>query len=177
MNREEWIDARVHAAARRLPAPYAGLALEHDGIRDWCSAVVTGTARALVITGPKGTGKTGNAWLAYPYLMSLGWVGRFRALTEVDYLDSCLGDGSTAARAKWAGVLLFDDIGGGTVSDWSRSRVLSLLDTRWSAGLPTIVTTNLTESQLAAHLGDRAASRLADRARLVTLTGPDRRLA
>lgn len=177
MNQQDWIDDRVRYATERLPSAYAGLSLENVEAQRWCADVVAGTAGSLVFVGPKGTGKTGNAWCTYPYLIGLGWVGRFRGLTEVDYLDSCLGDGASAMSAKEASVLLLDDVGGGTVSDWSRSRLLSLIDTRWLVKRPTIVTTNLTPAQLVTHLGDRASSRLATLATYVTLTGPDRRLA
>jgi DNA replication protein DnaC len=177
MNRDEWIQARVAAASERIPAQYRGLSLESEQVRNWCEEIIDGTGGALVLAGPKGTGKTGNAWTAYLHLLGLGWVGKFRGLTEVDYLDSCLRDGEEASRARAVDLLLLDDVGGAKVSDWSRSRMLALIDTRWLAKKPTIVTTNLPEDQLAAHLGDRVTSRLADRAHLVTLTGSDRRLA
>ncbi len=177
MNRDEWITVRLAALDERMPAPYRGLSLTDEAVQAWCQSVAAGTGRALVLAGPKGTGKTATAWLAYRRLISLGWTGTYKAVTEVNYLESCLHDGIAASGAKAAALLLHDDIGGQAVSDWSRSRLLSLLDTRWLASVPTIVTTNLIEHELEMHLGDRATSRLAHRATFVTLAGVDRRLA
>jgi DNA replication protein DnaC len=177
VNREDWIVSRVAAVTRRLPAVYQDLRLEHAEVTEWCVEVLTGSARSLLLVGPKGTGKTACGWLAYPHLVALGWVGKFFAVTEVDFLDSCLHDPHSRSQARSADVLLLDDLGGASVSDWSRSRLLSLLHARWLDRAPTIVTTNLTQPQLLAHLGDRASSRLADGARMVTLTGADRRIA
>lgn len=174
---EAWVRDRETAVRARMPVQYTDCHVEHQEIRDWCSRVLTGHGSSLLLQGPKGTGKTGNAWAAWPHLIRLGWVGSWKATTEVDYLDGLLSDKTTAGAFRRCQVLLLDDVGTASVSDWSRSRVFALIDARWLSGLPTILTTNLTAAQLAQHLGDRAASRLAAEATVLTMPGADRRLA
>lgn len=174
---EAWASSRETAVRSRMPVQYQSCHVEHPEIRDWCSRVLSGAGASLLLQGPKGTGKTGNAWACWPHLIRLGWVGSWKATTEVDYLDGLLSDKVTAAVFRRCRVLLLDDIGSAAVSDWSRSRIFALIDARWISGLPTIITTNLPAAQLTQHLGDRASSRLASEATVLTLAGADRRLA
>lgn len=181
IDRDEWIAGRVAAVRSRTPAAYRGLEVEHPVILSWADGLLNRfggcSGGALVLCGPKGTGKTGNAWAVWPYLIRKGLVGSWRATSETDYLSDCINDRSTAAIAKSAKVLLLDDVGAVAPNDYGRAQLLALFDARWSATLPTIVTTNLTETQLARHIGDRATSRLANLGTFVTLTGRDRRIA
>lgn len=180
IDRDEWIAGRVAAVQVRTPAAYRGLEVEHPEILSWADGLLRfgGVAGgALVLCGPKGTGKTGNAWAVWPHLIRKGFIGSWRATSETDYLSDCINDRGTAALAKSAKVLLLDDVGAVNPTDYGRAQLLALFDTRWSATLPTIVTTNLTERQIAAHVGDRATSRLANLGTFVTLTGSDRRIA
>jgi hypothetical protein len=59
------------------------------------------------------------------------------------------------------------------VSDWDSDHTGALLDVHWEQQKPTALTSN--KLDLRAILGDRAASRLADHAVIVQMTGPDRR--
>jgi DNA replication protein DnaC len=181
IDRDVWIAGRLAAVEARMPAAYRGLKVEDPTVAAWADKILNrgggATGGALLLFGPRGTGKTGNAWAVWPYLISRGFVGTWRATTEVDYLSDCINDKTQAAVAKTAKVLLLDDVGAYSPSDWSRAQLLALVDARWTATLPTIVTSNLTESQFAQHLGDRTTSRLANLGTFVTLTGADRRIA
>jgi DNA replication protein DnaC len=174
----EWTAIRLAAVRQHMPAAFADLDIEPPELHDWCASVVAGRALNVLLEGTIGTGKTGNAWATWPHLVALGWTGSWRATTEQGYLDLLLpgGDRQIAHTLEQADVLLLDDIGGTTVSDWSRGRLFTLLDARWAGGLPTVLTSNLTGKQLTLHLGERTVSRLGHHVLTVTLTGPDRRL-
>lgn len=173
----EWLLLRLDAVRRNLPVAFRNATVEHPDVRDWCQRLLEGETDALLLLGSVGTGKTWTAWGCWPHLIGRGWAGSWRAVTEQGFLDALLpgGDRSVAVMAEEADVLLLDDVGAGVVSDWSRSRVFGLLDARWAARRPTVVTSNLSQGRLAAHLGERATSRLGQRLTVVTLTGPDRR--
>lgn len=173
----DWIDLRLAAVRRAMPAAFAGAHVELPEIAAWCDGLRAGRPDALLLLGGVGAGKTWAAWGVWPHLITEGWVGQWRAVTEQAYLDALLpgGDRTLADKALCADLLLLDDVGAGAVSDWSRSRLLGLLDGRWSQSLPTIVTSNLPQPKLALHLGERATSRLGHHLTAVTLTGPDRR--
>lgn len=55
-----------------------------------------------------------------------------------------------------------DDFGAHADSEWKQEVVFSIIDSRWTSRLPTIITTNLTMQEISERLGDRIYSRLAD---------------
>lgn len=76
-------------------------------------------------------------------------------------------------------LLLMDDLGAEYVAgmDWYRGLLYDIVNARWLKRKTTIVTTNLTTSQLQARLGKRAFSRLiALTGKPVQMTGDDYRL-
>lgn len=70
-------------------------------------------------------------------------------------------------RLGRADVLVIDEVGQGDTgysdhaADKDRERLSDLIDQRYKADLPTIITTNLTQADFYAHVGHRAADRLA----------------
>jgi len=59
-------------------------------------------------------------------------------------------------------LLVIDDIAANKLSDWSRDVVYNIINERYLNMRPTIITSNLTLSELSAQLDDRIASRIAD---------------
>jgi DNA replication protein DnaC len=74
------------------------------------------------------------------------------------------------------GLLVLDDLGREKASDWTGELVYALVNARYEARLPTLVTTNLTSADLAASPYWPAISRLAEDGQLVRVDAPDRRL-
>ena len=80
-------------------------------------------------------------------------------------------------------VLVLDDLGKENPTDYSLPIIFDIVDRRYTRLKPTIITTNMNAAQLLAHMsmkGDRTmaesvVSRLGT-ARVVEITGPDRRL-
>ena len=112
----------------------------------------------------------GHHWVA-----SALWLNAPRWLHELRVAIG-RGDGTgeqlNAACGSWAVVL--DDIGGEKVSDWTAETLYLVLSEREGNRLPTVVTTNMTLTDL--HTWHpRVASRLGGFAR-IHFDGPDRRL-
>lgn len=83
-------------------------------------------------------------------------------------------------KALLAEVLLMDDLGAEKPSEWTRKELMIILDERYRANKPTIITTNLvlTDDELRKTCGDRAYSRLcSDHYKAVALTADDYRRA
>lgn len=78
--------------------------------------------------------------------------------------------------ASHRGYVVLDDLGRENTSDWTGETIYSLVNARYEAILPTIVTSNLTAEQLATGPYWPAISRLAQDGRLVKVEGPDHRL-
>jgi DNA replication protein DnaC len=78
--------------------------------------------------------------------------------------------------ASYPGLVVLDDLGREKVTDWTGEVVYTLVNGRYEAMLPTVVTTNLTRSDLAESAYWPAISRLAEDGALVAIEAEDRRL-
>lgn len=80
------------------------------------------------------------------------------------------------------GLLVLDDLGKGSKSEWAAERLYMLLDKRYADKLPTIITSNYTVSKVASMLSTDAetmqsiASRIVGSCKGVEMNGADRRV-
>lgn len=74
------------------------------------------------------------------------------------------------------GLVVLDDLGREKTSDWTGEVVFALVNARYEAMLSTVVTTNLTSTELAESRYWPVISRLAEDGDLVRIDAPDRRL-
>ena len=76
-------------------------------------------------------------------------------------------------ESKW---LILDDMGTSQMTDWQKEVLFTLIDTRISNGLPTLITSNLSLQDVKEILGDRVFSRLRSiKNTIIQLDGEDRR--
>lgn len=128
-----------------------------------------------------GTGKTHLAVAMITKRVRLGYPARF--IVMQDYLEDMKArfdlDGESAQayadRIAAEPMLLIDDLGREQATPWSGPQIYRLLNARWAAGLPTVVTTNYHKpAELAEVVGGATASRLRDFL-WVPVGGPDMR--
>jgi DNA replication protein DnaC len=173
------------------PYRYKQATAQHPDITAWADTAAKNLRDAgfLVLTGPTGTGKTHQA---YGALRRIAEAGPHRyeliATTAPDMYGRLRPNGSDKGmehelkRLATVPLLLLDDLGTEKLSEWTEEATYRLLNERYNACLPLIVTTNLPAGSdngpsLSSRLGERIASRLAQTTTVVTLTGPDRRRA
>ncbi|MEV6035988.1 ATP-binding protein [Nonomuraea sp. NPDC052116] len=154
-------------------------------------------AGGLYLTGPVGVGKTHTAYAALaawcratnttPFMAgydhNYGVTNRYgptvhvvRATTLLDQLrPGADGAREIVSDCQRARLLYIDDMGAEKPSEWTQERLYEVIDERYVACRPLIVTSNLPPKSLADHVGERTASRLAEMCELVPLTGSDRR--
>lgn len=131
-------------------------------------------AAGLVLLGPTGTGKTHTAAAVAAYIAGRTTIGYWSAAAILHMLRPD-GGGRLDDFAR-VGLLVVDDAGAERMTDWAAEQFTSLVDARWNAELPTIVTSNLSPTDLRDHLGARAWSRLTGTGSLVIrLAGADLR--
>lgn len=148
----------------------------HPEIRSWCDRFSAGDRGSLVVVGPVGTGKTWAAWHAIKYLIQVHeWMGRYDVCPAHRFARVVAPPLDEEQVDRWARVdlLVLDDLGSQRISDWGLEVLTGLVDDRWAHARPTVITSN--DGNLAALLGERAASRIRDEATIVQITGADRR--
>lgn len=87
--------------------------------------------------------------------------------------DSSISDPLPALRT--CPLLILDDLGREKATEWVADRLYVLINARYNACLPTIVTTNSSLSELAERGYEAMISRLREDAKVVKLTAPDYR--
>lgn len=57
-------------------------------------------------------------------------------------------------------LVIIDDLGSSGINDWRKEVIFELIDYRYESELPTVFTSNLTESEVLQQYGSRIHSRL-----------------
>lgn len=115
----------------------------------------------LFITGPKGTGKTHLAASVANQIMKEGTA--VICMTMIDMLDRIkqtyekqrqwgASENSVLNTYKEVPLLIIDDAGKEPATEWAVSKIYAIINARYEACLPTIITTNYTDSELVRRL-------------------------
>ena len=142
----------------------------------WAADLAQSRPRNMILTGPVGTGKTWSVWHAAEHAVRIGYERLIVVATATKFrrtVAPATADPHEFGRYEAAGLLVLDDLGSARLSEWDLEHLAELVDTRWAARLPTAVTSNVTD--IRGLLGERISSRLADRALVIELDGPDLR--
>lgn len=109
-------------------------------------------------------------------------LASWRFVSAVDLTEMAIRDKDGFAALRQVRGLVLDDVGQEFIrqsnadeSTWMHQIYYSILNARYNAGLPTVITTNLAPQDFARYLGTSAASRLAESGYLIQLQGPDHR--
>ena len=117
----------------------------------------------LFIMGPNGTGKTHLAAAIANQLMQEGTV--VVCMTMIDLLDRIKktyeqnrqhggesSEGNLLNTYKTVPLLIIDDMGKEPATEWAVSKIYAIINARYEAYMPTIITTNYTDSELVKRL-------------------------
>jgi len=165
-------------------------------LRQWADGMpYSDRLKPPYIYGGVGTGKT---WLACAALNEIivsgklilkligsktAYVGNWetlhvRYLSVPDYLQHSRegNNDDDIAEARSAVVLVLDDIGIGSTTDWAIERLYALVNHRYAQNMPTLITSNLPLSELAGLIGMQIPSRIAEMCKPMRLEGGDWRV-
>jgi len=176
-----------------IPARYRGKVLPGTKqAKGALEAVLAG--KSVFITGKAGSGKTHlavalmNHWFAEGMTNIDGRPEQARGpaifLPAVELfleIKQTFDKGVESEKAilhkySEAPLLVIDDLGAERVSDWSRTVLYMLIDRRYRYMKQTIVTSNLSQGEIAEKLDDRIASRLSEMGLVLNLGKKDWRL-
>lgn len=138
-------------------------------LRSWLEA--PGSTN-LIQHGPPGNGKTFNA-VALAWEVHSGDPVVFTTASGLvrDLRQHQLDDNDHFDRYARARLLLLDDLGAETLTEWAAERLLMVVDARYTTGRPILVTSNWSPDQLLPRVGERIWDRLREGALIVPVIG------
>jgi len=135
-----------------------------------------GKLGGLLLLGNTGTGKTGLAVALGYELHMRGVVVMFTGASRMlDELRPGVNRDPAAQMRNVlnTGLLIIDDLGAEKLTEFTAERIYAIVDGRYTANVPTIITTNLDLEKLQAQVGDRVMSRMAETFAIRKIGGPD----
>ena len=171
---------KLRLALARIPERFANKSLDTFLARDPRRRDILHSARAyaqgfhmreempgLILRGKAGAGKTHVAIGILKEVILQGWTGVYCNVTELlARLRSTYEDHSDEAESEvieeltTCDLLVLDDLGSEAISAWVLDRLYLLINRRYEAMRPILITTNCDERELAEKAGPRIASRL-----------------
>ena len=139
---------------------------------------------SLYIYGGAGVGKTHLACAMAKFLLKSGLEVKF--YNTSDFLEKLREDfkrdydddeeGLFRDIMNFEGVLILDDLGAESVTDWVLERLYLIINKKYEDMVPIIFTSNCDLEVLTTRMGDRVSTRISEMSEIVWLTGPNKRL-
>lgn len=132
--------------------------------------------RGLYLYGNVGSGKTLLASCIANELLAQGAGVLFVSVPDLlDEIRDTFHNGNTSemtllSRIRCAPVLVMDDLGAHAYTDWVAGRIYHVINYRASHYLPTVITSNLSVSDLQSYIDERTSSRILQFCRLYMLS-------
>lgn len=161
-----------------IPARFAGKTFRNFEAKTKAYRDVLDSARAyaegfdrtydgLLMRGRTGSGKTHLAVAILHEAIRRGYTGHYCNFSDLlarirdTYGDGAgVSEGDLLAPIEQADLLVLDDLGAESTTDWVRDRLYLIVNRRYEGNRPAIITTNCSEEELDRRIGPRTASRL-----------------
>lgn len=186
---EETARFHRHAAERyhmqNTPELFVQAVADHPKVKAWAAHYLRNRAGSpwLLLLGDVGTGKTHQAYGALRYMAASGHPTIMWRSTTATTLYARLRPGAEndfeTEFATWSTcpLLLLDDLGATRKTEFIEEVTYRLVDERYTASLPMIITSNLLPEEFADRFGKRTASRLRQACQVIDMGLVDRRRA
>ena len=138
--------------------------------------------KGIMFVGTTGSGKTHLACAIGNALLNEAYEVRFKRAVDLPLNirdtysnESELTEADVILPLQKCQLLIIDDLGADTDTEWKTSIWLSIIDYRINYALPTIVTTNLNEREMISRFDKRVSDRLLGTYHKITITAPSYR--
>jgi len=171
------------------PDPATGVVPRENmrGVLDYCAkyaASFAPQAKSLLFTGPTGVGKTHLSLAVAGAVLEQGHTviyGSAQNLLTRLYRERFARFGEQSDETERAllecGLLILDDLGAEHATEFTRSCVYNIVNTRMMASKPVIISTNFNTAQLNGEYGERVTSRIMGSYTVLRFFGTDVRQA
>lgn len=134
----------------------------------------------LIIIGPYGVGKTHMAAAITNALLDKGIPCLFDTFSgHLATLKAEIDSGEKRRHLdlmKRVPVLVIDDVGKEQVTDYTKNVLFDVINSRYEAYLPVVITTNYNAKQLETYLGGAIFSRICETCTAIAMRGEDYRI-
>ena len=137
------------------------------------SEIKSQNRNSLLLVGSFGTGKTHLASAIANHLIDKGVVVKFGTWGSI--LDQIRDgfDDRVIRGLKTVKLLIIDDYGKDKSTEWNDAILFEVINSRYEANLPTVITTNLSGRDLMERVGQAVYSRMSETFRGVKMDGED----
>lgn len=147
----------------------------YEKCREYARGLNRQTQMGLLLSGPVGTGKTHLAAAILKHAFGIGLdAGLVSVPKLLEEIKDRFKDGTSrtlADKVTRKFFLVLDDLGAEQGTEWAQKELYLLINTRYEAKLPTVVTTNCDASELVKQTGERTVDRLREMCDPVALGG------
>lgn len=157
-----------------------------DKAREYVETFVENKGTGLLIVGDVGTGKTHFAAavacaIAKEYGLAFKFISSLELVVKVQEEMFNKGKGNVEADDRYAvsfrsPLYILDDLGQEARTEFTLATLFRLIDSRYAHCLPTIITTNLSPSELYERYGETFYSRVIEDNDVVIMNGSNRRM-
>ncbi|CAN5278130.1 hypothetical protein BH09SUM1_BH09SUM1_31750 [soil metagenome] len=173
------LESRARFENAQIPAKFAGKDFEsfradsrelkaiRDSAQSYAKTFNGAEAQGLLLRGGVGTGKTHIAVAIMKVAIEKGYTACYSNFSDLlskirdsYHEQSNAREGELLDLADSVDLLVLDDVGAESTTDWVRDRLYLIINRRYENARPVIITTNCSEDELNKRVGERTASRL-----------------